>query len=81
MRRSASVILEASLASDADLQSSTSESGYRMSEVILRWDESDIVAEAWSVDDHEIGACAGLFDHGDSVGRVGVAVELPTVLA
>ena len=44
--------------------------------VFLRREESDVVAEAWSLDLHEVGAGAGFFDEGDAVGGVVVAVEL-----
>lgn len=42
----------------------------------MRGLEGDVVAEARGVDDHEVGARAGLFDEGDAVGGLRVAVEL-----
>ena len=44
--------------------------------VFLRGLEGDVVAEAWGLDDEEVGAGAGFFDQGDAVGGVLVAVEL-----
>jgi hypothetical protein len=34
----------------------------------LRWLECDVVAEAWGLNDHEVGACESLLDKGDAIG-------------
>ena len=49
--------------------------------VALRRLEGDIVAEALSVNHHEVGAGREFFNEGDAVHGAGNAVELPKVIS